>query len=217
MARTARYRFLRAARKAAGARGIITAHHQDDVLETAVINLVRGTGRRGLSSLKSSEGMARPLLRVPKKDLIAYAEANQLAWREDSTNQDTRYLRNHIRHKVLPRFSEANRQALLAYINQLHDVNQEIDGQLTSFHQKLVKGSTFHIDRRQFIMLPHAVAREVLASWLRQGGIREYDRKTLERLVIAAKTYAPNKKADITRHYFISVTADYLALRRRDR
>src|SRR5437870_1107332 len=52
-ARTARYKFLEKTKKAEGAKTIITAHHQDDVLETAIINLLRGTGRRGLTALKS--------------------------------------------------------------------------------------------------------------------------------------------------------------------
>ena len=62
VARAARYEFLQATKHATGARAIITAHHQDDVLETAMLNLLRGTGRSGLTSLKSTDGIVRPLL-----------------------------------------------------------------------------------------------------------------------------------------------------------
>ena len=217
VARTARYEFLRAAQKAAGARGIITAHHQDDVLETAVINLVRGTGRRGLSSLKSTAEIARPLLNVTKKDLLNYAHEHQLRWREDSTNQDTKYLRNHIRHNILPRFSDDDRDSLLARINRLHKINQEIDDGLRQVFQQLVRGQTSHIGRAEFIGLPHGVAREVMASWLRQHGVRGYDRKTLERLVVAAKTYRPGTYADVSGAYHLAVFKKSLALIERER
>src|SRR6266542_1461422 len=69
LAREARYAFLRRVQQEQGAKAIITAHHQDDMLETAIMNLLRGTGRRGLSSLKSREGLLRPLLNWTKKDI----------------------------------------------------------------------------------------------------------------------------------------------------
>ena len=104
-ARSARYAFLERARQAYQARAIVTAHHQDDVLETAIINLLRGTNRRGLSSLTSRPQLARPLLHVSKRDLKAYAQEQGLVWREDSTNSDDSYLRNYVRLHLVPQFS----------------------------------------------------------------------------------------------------------------
>ncbi len=115
-ARATRYKFLRKVLKDTDSRAIVTAHHQDDVLETAVINLLRGTNRKGLTSLASREDMERPLLAVPKRDIIAYAKEQGLEWREDSTNEDTDYLRNYVRHQLLPRFEDANRNQLLDII-----------------------------------------------------------------------------------------------------
>src|SRR5688572_19923887 len=112
LAREARYAFLRKIQEEQGAEAIITAHHQDDMLETAIMNLLRGTGRRGLSSLKSREGLVRPLLDWTKKDVREYAEEHDLVWAEDSTNDDDRYLRNYIRHNILSRFTKEGREAL---------------------------------------------------------------------------------------------------------
>ncbi len=184
-ARRARYDFLHQVRHSSGARALMTAHHQDDVLETAIINLLRGTGRKGLTSLSTHHDLIRPLLAVPKSALIAYALENDLRWREDTTNQNPDYLRNYVRQRLLPRFAAADRQQLQTIIEQLRRVNHELDTALTSqLHLQNIGGQ---IDRRWFNQLPHTAAREVLAAWLRAHGLRDFDRKTLERLVVAAK------------------------------
>ncbi len=209
-ARQARYDFLHGVRRAAQARAVITAHHQDDVLETAVINLLRGTGRRGLTSLKSTDTIVRPLLHVPKQELIDYAQAHKLTWREDSTNQNTAYLRNRVRHQLLPRFTAEQRQQLLNLVKHLHTINNEIDARL--INQLHVQPALDSVNRHWFIMLPHAVAREALAVWLRNNGIGDFDKKTLERLTNAAKTYHAGRRADINKRAFLSVSGEKLAL-----
>jgi tRNA(Ile)-lysidine synthetase-like protein len=184
-ARAARYEFLHTVRATSGARAIVTAHHQDDVLETAIINLLRGSGRKGLTSLRSRHDVARPLLHIPKRDLIAYAKDQGLAWREDSTNQDLNYLRNYVRHRLLPRFDAASREQLLRIIEAARATNDELDRALTNhLHLQSAAGQ---LDRVWFNHLPHNVAREVMATWLRAHGVRNFDRRTLERLVVAAK------------------------------
>jgi tRNA(Ile)-lysidine synthase len=88
-AREVRYKFLYHIKDKYKAEAIITAHHEDDLIETAIINLIRGTSRKGMSSLSSREGIIRPLLTYPKAELIKYAKSSKLVWREDSTNSDT--------------------------------------------------------------------------------------------------------------------------------
>lgn len=111
-ARKARYRFLHAVRESNKAHAIITAHHADDALETAILNLIRGTGRKGLSSLHSTDVIKRPLLHIPKQHLVGYAKAQGLRWREDSTNQDESYRRNYIRQQIIPKLTPMQRQQL---------------------------------------------------------------------------------------------------------
>jgi tRNA(Ile)-lysidine synthase len=129
-ARRARYDFLHRVRQASGAGAVITAHHQDDLLETIILNLLRGTGRRGLSSLKSTDVVKRPLLHLPKNELLRYAAEQGLVWREDSTNADPRYLRNYIRHNILPRFAASDREALLAISRRIKPANRPRNGEL---------------------------------------------------------------------------------------
>ena len=214
-ARTARYNFLHNVRQASGAGAIVTAHHQDDALETVVLNLLRGTGRRGLSSLKSTDAVKRPLLHVPKNELLRYAAEQGLAWREDSTNADTRYLRNHIRARIMPRFADTHREALLAMSRRAHELNQEIEQQLA--HYLHLQSQARTLDRHTFIMLPHAVAREVMAEWLRLHTGAELSRKMLERLVVAAKTGKSGSSVDVDAGHWLDISPARLALRPRER
>lgn|GEM_PF-3388797 len=126
-ARKARYAFLEKARVAHGADALITAHHQDDVVETVIINLLRGTGWRGLVSLRDADRIRRPLLGVSKSEITAYAQQHRLEWHEDSTNRDARYLRNRVRHEVLPMTDVIFRQELLALVGRQGELRGEIE------------------------------------------------------------------------------------------
>lgn len=209
-ARQARYTFLHLVRQASGAAALITAHHQDDVLETAIINMLRGTGRKGLTALHSTPTLQRPLLGVPKTSILAYAHKHNLKWHEDSTNQDDTLLRNYVRHRLLPAFSEADRAQLLALISDSQHINQELDALLVN-HLHL-QGKSGHLDRQTFQQLPHAVARELMAAWLRSHELRQFDTKMLERLVVAGKTAQPGHRFPVTRGYHLAVEPRYLAL-----
>ncbi len=209
-ARSARYTFLHQVRVATGAQAIITAHHQDDLLETAVLNLIRGTGRKGLASLQSTDVIKRPLLHMTKRQLHAYALAKKLEWREDSTNSDEAYLRNYIRRKIMPRFSIAQRKQLLEHIEASRHRNRELEHHLINYLHSQPHVHQLH--RGHFVQLPHGVAREVLATWLRGVGIRQFDKKTLERLVIGIKTGNPGTILDIIEGHHLHLSKHYLAL-----
>jgi tRNA(Ile)-lysidine synthase len=214
-ARQSRYKFLRQVRRASGAHAIITAHHQDDLLETAILNLLRGTGRKGLTSLASRSDVVRPLLNVPKLELIAYAHDQGLVWREDSTNQDQIYLRNYVRHRLLSRFDEASRERLLALILNLQATNRELDELLTNqLHLQSVAGT---IDRPWFNQLPHQIAREVMATWLRVHQERGFDRRALERLVVQAKVAYPGQVFPLSGDRYLRINRENLALAKPER
>lgn len=209
-AREARYDFLRNVQRSSGARAIVTAHHQDDFLETAILNLMRGSGRKGLTALASRHDTVRPLLHVPKEALVAYAKDQGLRWREDITNVDETYLRNYIRARITPRLDTKARRQLLDHLHDLTNLNQDIDSLIFGhLHQQSIGGT---IDRRWFNHLPHQVAREVLAGWLRAHGVRGFDSGTIERLVVAAKVSQPERRYPVTGGVYLRVSADLLAL-----
>lgn len=88
---------------------LLTAHHADDNLETFIINLSRGTGLEGLTGIPAqNDYIIRPLLPFSRDEILAYAEENNLIWKEDSSNASDKYLRNKIRHQIVPILKELN-------------------------------------------------------------------------------------------------------------
>jgi tRNA(Ile)-lysidine synthase len=91
---------------------IVTAHHSDDSIETFFINLLRGTGIRGLRGILPKQNqIIRPLLFASKNEILLYAKKNKIVYREDSSNQSDDYTRNKIRNKLIPLLAEINSSA----------------------------------------------------------------------------------------------------------
>lgn len=108
-ARELRYEWFREMKKKKKMDYIVVAHHADDVAETMLINLCRGTGIKGLTGIKPVNGdILRPLLACSRTDILKYIEDHQLGYRTDSTNNSLDYVRNKIRHQVIPVFKEIN-------------------------------------------------------------------------------------------------------------
>ncbi|WP_246067711.1 tRNA lysidine(34) synthetase TilS [Changchengzhania lutea] len=92
---------------------ILTAHHADDNLETFLINLSRGTGLDGLTGIPEiKNNVVRPLLKFSREQIEDYAKKEHIKWREDSSNASTKYLRNRLRHDVVPVLKEINSEFL---------------------------------------------------------------------------------------------------------
>lgn len=104
-ARQMRYQALFDERLSIQADFIVTAHHQDDQAETFILQLMRGAGVKGLSSMAEVDrirSLIRPLLRVSRQALYDYAIQNELQWCDDESNDNTQYERNFVRHDVMP-------------------------------------------------------------------------------------------------------------------
>lgn len=194
-AREARYKFLKNVQKKHNAAAVITAHHQDDLVETAVLNLLRGTGRKGLISLRSRPGILRPFLDKPKKDLIKYAKSNNLSWREDPTNVDQRYYRNFIRHSILPGLPRHDRDKLLNIIQNASSRGQQIDKIMDDILDTSIDEDS--ISRSWLASLPHSVVKELLTHWLRKHAI-SFDKDMIERLSVRVRTLSKGKQVDVS-------------------
>ena len=99
--REARWGFLEGVASGVGA-VVCTAHTADDQIETVLMRALRGAGARGLAGLYAASPVLRPLVRLRRRDLARYARAQGLTWVEDPSNDSRRYLRNRIRHDLLP-------------------------------------------------------------------------------------------------------------------
>ncbi len=121
---------------------ILTAHHADDNLETFLINLSRGTGIDGLTGIPEiNDKYVRPLLPFSRDQMIAYAKEYKVQWREDSSNQSTKYLRNKIRHDVIPELKLITPEFLERFrttISNLKAGSDFIKGQLFKIKNELL-------------------------------------------------------------------------------
>ena len=106
-ARRLRYTWFEDLSRAEGYDSIAIAHHADDSIETFFINLLRGTGLKGLTGIHAVRGrVIRPLLFASRREILDYAKAHAVRYREDSTNGSTKYLRNKLRLGIVPRLRE---------------------------------------------------------------------------------------------------------------
>ncbi|NAY90812.1 tRNA lysidine(34) synthetase TilS [Muricauda sp. JGD-17] len=97
---------------------VLTAHHIDDNLETFIINLSRGTGIEGLTGIpQQNDRFVRPLLRFSREEIENYAKSQGIKWREDSSNVETKYLRNKIRLELVPKLKELHPTFLSNFTN----------------------------------------------------------------------------------------------------
>ncbi len=175
LARERRYSFLRELATHYDAR-IATAHHLDDLVETVAINLKRGTGWRGLAALDSD--VVRPLIDIPKQQLIRYARANGLKWREDSTNASDVYLRNRIRRKASTISHDTKRELRALHSHQKH-LKKEIEAEVYT-----LVGDGPEYSRYLLTHVPKQVAVECL-RYITKGLLT---RPQLERCLLAIKT-----------------------------
>jgi len=178
LARERRYLFLRALAQKYNAR-IVTAHHLDDLVETVAINLQRGTGWRGLSVLDSD--ITRPLIDTSKQQLINYARANGLVWREDSTNASDAYLRNRIRRTTSTLTHDTKRQ-----LRALHSHQRQLKREIENEAKALVGDGPEYL-RYFFTHASKPAALECLRL-ITKGLLT---RPQLKRCLLAIKTAAP--------------------------
>jgi tRNA(Ile)-lysidine synthase len=144
-ARELRYTFFKQIQKQEGLEFLVTAHHLNDHLETFIINLSKAAGINGLSGIPANENkILRPLLNFTKNEIYEFAKENNIEYREDISNKKSDYLRNKIRHEIVPKLLETNEHFLenfkksSSYLNQTKDFVQqqiqEIENSLTVFN-----------------------------------------------------------------------------------
>lgn len=187
-ARRSRYDFLF---KVAGGNGIVVlAHHADDLIETAVMNLIRGTGWRGLAPMSQNQ-IVRPLLSWTKTDIAQYAMEHNLSWVEDSTNDSMGYFRNRIRC-MISGWSQDEKRQFLQIVTKQADLRHQIDREIADYINKHIKsdGSSLTIRRYDLIMLPNDVAVEILKTLTES----KLTTSQLWQLLIFIKAAKPAKK-----------------------
>lgn len=158
---------------------VATAHHLDDSLETFLINLSRGTGIEGLLGIPPQNNkIIRPLLPFSRTEIEIFAKVNGMEWREDSSNASTKYVRNKLRHDVVPVLKELNSEFLNCFqntMNHLKTTKQMADDASDIVYKEVaeVKASTIYFDLPRLLHYPSYKA--YLYSWLHSYGFTAWN------------------------------------------
>lgn len=147
-ARELRYRFFSQIQEKENLKFLVTAHHLNDQLETFIINLSKAAGINGLSGIPANDNhIVRPLLSFSKEEIYAFAKENNIEFREDLSNQKNDYLRNKIRHEIVPKLLETNDHFLenfkksSLYLNQTKEFVQQ---QIQEIEKRLIIFNSYH-------------------------------------------------------------------------
>ncbi len=175
-ARELRYEWFESIRKETGTSLIAIAHHADDSVETMLINLTRGTGLRGLSGIRPVNGLIiRPMLFTGRSEIAAYLESRQLTFREDSSNMDTSFIRNRIRHHLLPELEKINpgfRNMMLAEQTVFLQAQSLIDRYVESLREGLIRQEGNLVKIRKQPVAQSGQRELLLFEVLREYGFR---------------------------------------------
>jgi tRNA(Ile)-lysidine synthase len=191
-ARTLRYGALRVLGERLGASRIATAHNADDQAETVLLRLMRGTGPDGLGGIpevSADDHVVRPLLRVARSEIEAFARKRGLGWREDASNSNPDYARNRLRHHWLPGLTREFNPQLLRVVADLAEAQRRdsewIEAEVErEAHLRLGSdGEWLRIDIRNWSRLPEALSRRLARRALTQCGAgRSVTRVHLQRM-----------------------------------
>lgn len=173
-ARELRYQWFENMRLRLKAQAVAVAHHQDDQAETLLLNITRGTGLRGMCGMKSKNGyIVRPLLCVGRQQIEQYISDNHLQYVDDSTNKDTAYKRNNIRHNIIPQLQTINPN-IIQTLNQETVIFQNTCLLLDYFVKQQKELICTNTDNCLTINLDklklHPMAQELLYEFIRDYG-----------------------------------------------
>ena len=173
-ARELRYAWFKELKETHDFDKVALAHHGDDQIETFFINFLRGSGIKGLKGMKpQNDFYIRPLLWSNRNEIEAFAKDNDIRWVEDYTNQETVYLRNKIRHNIIPLFDEMKNNARQSLNFSINCLSSENDLYRSLLEEKisnieLINGSCRSIENKHF--LQDANGKQLLFEWVRAYG-----------------------------------------------
>ncbi len=182
--RILRYQALEQCRKQYNAEYIAVAHNADDQAEEVLLRLIRGTGLTGLSGMRWKNGaVIRPLLNIPKQNLLTYLSRNALSYSLDSSNQDTHFLRNRIRRKLIPVLQQDYNPAIKETLLQLTDILFHDDDFITrqvqhsfagccEIHNQPGEQEKIVVRSQSFKHLHPALQRRVIEQCCNKKGLR---------------------------------------------
>lgn len=165
-ARELRYNWFEKLRREQSADVVGIAHHKDDSVETILINLIRGTGIKGLTGIPIvNKRVVRPLLQVSRRQIMEYLSLNKIPYVIDHTNEEEMYTRNIIRLNILPTFKKINpsvKNSIVSTANNLKEVEKIYDGYIKNAIETVFNNNLIDIERLKHTYSPQSVLFEIL-------------------------------------------------------
>jgi tRNA(Ile)-lysidine synthase len=210
-ARIARFAFFVSVARRRRCRTIFLAHHADDLVETALLNLFRGASPGGIAAMREISMhrvgkldliVVRPLLGVWRREIDAYIKEHALSFREDETNRSLSARRNQVRHQILPYVEKRLGREVRKSIWRTAKIWSEEDALLDSMTGTAM-ASERCLDVRALREMPVALQRRIIFSWMRQRGISNLGFDLVENVRGLIATGAHVATANLPRDYLV--------------
>jgi tRNA(Ile)-lysidine synthase len=219
-ARAARYDFFARAMRATGSNVLATAHTADDQAETVLLRFLRGAGPQGLGGMayrSDRDGLIviRPMLDATHADAVQFLKRHRLRWREDASNRDTDFLRNRVRHELLPllekKFNPQIRRALIRMSSILREENEWMDATIKA---KTKRDATLNAGALR--KLPLAVRRRLVVQWLLLNEVEAdaVDFDVVERVLHLAGKSTGTSTVPVSRRFRVARRYENLSVER---
>ena len=202
-ARALRYDFLEETAERLGAGLIATAHNANDNVETMLLHLIRGSGLQGLTGIRPRRGrLIRPFLTTTRAEILAYLEEHRLPHVEDSTNTDTAYARNRLRHQVIPLLEELN-PALISRLSDTVGYLRADNDYLTAQAMAAIRGAEptvtggLVLPADAIARSPDPIAVRAVGALLGRLGAHQYRSAHLLSVVELARSGHPSGSVDL--------------------
>ncbi|MGA2407703.1 MAG: tRNA lysidine(34) synthetase TilS [Bacteroidales bacterium] len=186
-ARELRYKWFEEIRKKNGYESIAVAHNLNDNIETLIINLIRGTGLSGMAGMKPvSNRIIRPLLFATRQDIITYRNQHKIVFREDKSNADTKYIRNKIRHLIIPVLKEINPSieiTLNETAERFSGINEIVSDYISQFRESISEQKEQFITFNISLLRTHLHNKAVLFELFKPFGITNAQLKDLIKVI----------------------------------
>lgn len=212
--RNARYEFFEEIAKESSINKIAIGHNKNDLVETLIMNILRGTGTQGLKGILNKNGMyIRPLLDISREKIEEYCEKNNLKPRIDLTNFENNYTRNKIRNIVIPYLKKEFNPNILQTLTRLSQIATEeqdfIDIEVEKYYKKIIineETESIKISGKEFSKIHIAIKKRIILYIINKlfGNTKQIEKKHVEDIIklidnnIGNKYLTPNKNLKIS-------------------
>lgn len=214
-ARITRYKFFQKIAKKHQADWILTAHHLNDQIETVLFNLTRGTlsnGVNGIQEINPEQKILRPLLNIPKTEILIWLKKNKIAFRQDSSNQDLKFSRNRLRLKVIPEFEKINSNFLETFqesLQNLQAAQQFLQLAVENWLEKNLLTSQnpaqFTFPLENFLAQPPILQKTLLQNLFRQINQKSLTKQQTQEILKTLSQQKSNRRKEFGKNHQIMV------------